>query len=151
MQQNTIIFQSKKFKLYGEGNGSFMPGKDLAIFLIQKLLDHGLHLGYGLKDKNADFEEMIDETCYCHFELQDDPDILEFIVILLRAGTPLQDYWSIQFNKHISFRKSIFKPEARYCFNPDIITKLETVVREIGDVENLQRLTDAQFSAFLVA
>lgn len=148
MLETAITFQSKKFKLSEKGNDSFIPGHDLATYLLKKLLDNGLHLVHGLKNKN--FDEAIDETCYHHFELKDDTDVLEFYINLLILGTPAKEYWSVQFNKHLSFFKAISKPKLMYCFSPKIIIMLESAIREIGDIENLQRLTDKQYSALLI-
>ena len=148
MLQTAIIFQSKKFKLREKGNDSFIPGHDLATYLLEKLLDNGLHLVHGLKNKNLD--EIIDETCYHHFELKDNTDVLEFYINLLTLETPAGKYWSVQFNKRLSFFKAISKPKLMYCFSPKIISMLETFIRDVGDIENLQKLTDTQYSALLI-
>ena len=150
MLHTAIIFKSKRFKIKEEKNNDFVPGKDLAVFLLKSLLDYGFTPLHKLKEKDANFEEIIDETCYYHFELKYEIDIIEFYINLVRFDFPLQDYWTVQFNRRLSFFKTITKPNLIYSFNPKIVDTVENVIKKIGDVKDLERLTDKQYSELLI-
>ncbi len=152
MQGTAIIFQSVKFKLSEKENESFIPGRELAIFLIHKLIDKGFRLVHGPENNDTNFvESALEETCYYYFKLRDKVDILEFFVSLVRLGSPLQEYWSVQFNKMKPYRKFIFRLHTSCCVSSEMANIIEEVIIEIGDINNLQKLTDEQYSALLIA
>ena len=152
MPGTAILFQSDKFKASEKENESFLPGRDLAIFLIHTLTDKGFHLVHKHKNKDTNFiENALEETCYYHFKLRDDTDTIEFFVSLVRLGSPLQEYWSVQFNNINSYRKFIFRLNITSYVSCETADKIEDAIAGIDGINNLQKLADEQYSALLIA